>query len=84
MEKVEIVGVREVNFKDDDGREVSGRSLYYLMEADRVDGKMAGKFFVSAKRWSGLTYAPRVGDRVWVSYDRFGKASDFQLIDVAS
>ena len=77
MEKMEVVGTRSVDFKDDNGRQVSGLSLYYLMQSDGVDGRMAGKMFVSAQRLPGLSYLPKPGDHVMVNYDRYGRPVEF-------
>lgn len=80
MEKIEVLGVRDVDFTDDSGRRVSGKSVYYAMEDDRTDGRMAGKYFLSQQRIASLSYFPRPGDHVAVSYDRYGKPSEFQVI----
>ena len=80
MEKLEIVGLRDVKFTDDNGRTVDGISVYYLIDADGVTGKMAGKLFVSRDRVKNMGFFPVVGDTVEVSYDRFGKASGFKLV----
>lgn len=80
MEKMEIVGVRNVNFKDDSGRQVEGVSLYYLMDDDNTNGKMAGKMFLSAQRRLGMSYVPSPGDYVLVNYDRYGRPVEFSPI----
>lgn len=80
MEIIEVVGMREVNFTDDHGRQVDGTSIYYLIQADGVVGKMAGKLFVSKDRRSGMDYFPSVGEKVMVNYDRYGKPSQFKSI----
>lgn len=77
MEKMEIVGVREVNFKDDNGRQVAGVSLYYLMDDDRTNGKLAGKLFISTQRRQVMTYFPGPGEEVVVNYDRYGRPVEF-------
>ena len=80
MEKIEIVGLRDVNFTDDSGRVVDGTSVYYLTAVDDVQGKMSGKLFVSRERRKQLSFFPTVGDTVMVIYDRRGKAIDFQPV----
>ena len=80
MEKIDIVGLRDVNFTDDNGRTVDGTSVYYLISVDGVQGKMSGKLFVSRERRKQLSFFPSVGDTVMVSYDRRGKAIDFQPV----
>lgn len=84
MEKVQVVGLRSVSFKDDkDGREISGVSLYLLLDHDQVEGKMADKVFVSAKKLENLEYFPKVGEEVYLDYDRYGKVSRFQQLSKA-
>lgn len=80
MEKIEIVGLRDVNFTDDNGRMVDGTSVFYLTTADGVQGKMSGKLFVSRERRKQLSFFPSVGDTAAVFYDRYGKATDFQPV----
>ena len=80
MEIIEVVGLREVNFTDDNGRTVSGTSIYFLMASDGVDGKMSGKLFVSNERKKQMSYFPLIGDEVAVNYDRFGKPADFKPV----
>lgn len=80
MEKIEIVGVRELNFKDDNGRQVEGTQLYYLMDDDRTVGKMAGKLFLSVQRRSSVSFVPNPGDIVFVNYDRYGRPVEFMPV----
>lgn len=77
MEVMEIVGRRKVNFTDDNGRNVNGYSLYYVMDDDNTEGKMAGKMFLSEQRKEGLNYFPAPGEKVKVSYDRYGRPVEF-------
>ena len=80
MEIIEVVGLRDVNFTDDNGRTVDGTSVFYLMQSDGVVGKMAGKVFVGRERRKQLVFFPEVGDTCAVSYDRYGKVTEFKLV----
>lgn len=80
MDKMKIVGLRPVSFKDDNGRQVDGTSFFYLMDADGVVGQLAGKFFLSHLKRDGMDYVPTVGDEVWVYYDRYGKVNRFEKV----
>lgn len=80
MERIEVVGMRNVDFTDNKGRHVDGTSIYYLIEDTGVTGKMTGKLFISRDRKINTNYFPAVGDVVAVSYDRYGKPVDFELI----
>lgn len=77
MERIEVVGTRNVDFTDKQGRPVQGLSLYFLQYSDNVDGKMADKMFVGSGRLSTVGYLPKPGDVVDVHYDRFGKPVEF-------
>lgn len=79
-EMITIVGYRDVNFTDDSGKQVDGRSYYYTAGADGVVGVTAGKLFVSARNLADMKYKPSVGDEVVVFYNRYGKPSGFQKI----
>lgn len=80
METIMIVGMREVDFTDKDGRSVHGWSFYFTMEDSKVIGVMAGKVFVSADKLAFFSHSPSVGDTVRVMYNRFGKPEDFVLV----
>lgn len=80
MEILTIVGKREVNFQDDAGKKIDGVSFYFTMEADGVIGVMAGKLFLSRDRVNRLERVPAVGEKVAVSYDRYGKPTEFRPI----
>lgn len=79
MEVIEVVGLREVDFKDGD-KVIKGTSIYYLMIADDVQGKVSGKLFVGADRRDQIGGIPAVGEKVAVSYDRYGKPTQFKPI----
>ena len=80
-EKILIVGYRDVNFTDDSGRSVQGRSYYYEQEGvNNVTGVLAGKLFVSASVLGSMAEKPEVGDTVMVYYNRFGKPSSFSKV----
>lgn len=76
MEILEIVGRKHVDFTDDKGKHIVGWSIYYLMDDDHTEGKMAGKMFISEDRASSLQL-PVPGTKCEVSYDRYGRATRF-------
>lgn len=80
MEILTIVGKREVNFKDDQGKVIDGISFYFTMEADGVTGVMTGKLFLSRERCNRLDKLPGIGEKVAVVYDRYGKPTEFRPI----
>lgn len=81
MEEMLIVGMQDVNFTDDrTGQQVIGTSFYFTQQKDRVVGVFAGKMFVSNQKVAGLSYVPKVGDRVRVYFNRYGKPENFELV----
>lgn len=81
MEQIVIVGMQSVDFTDDrTGEQVIGTSLYFTQEKENVTGVAAGKMFVSDQKAAKLSYIPKVGDRVKVFYNRYGKPEDFELV----
>lgn len=79
MEIMTIVGIRRVDFKDQQGKHIDGYSLYYTMEADDVNGLSAGKLFVPVERAASLKL-PQPGENVEVMYDRYGKPVKFTVV----
>lgn len=76
MEVLEFVGRKHVDFMDDHGKHICGWSLFYLMDDDKTEGRMAGKMFISDDRCSKLTL-PVPGTVCEVSYDRYGRPTKF-------
>ena len=72
MEKMTVVGLRSVDFVDDNGRAVKGYSVYYTMDDPDVNGLMASKLFVQQARWDGLRVKPVPGSTYMVSYYAVG------------
>lgn len=67
---INIVGVRNVSFKDaQTGNEITGKSYYYLYQDNNVIGYAADKFFVS----SNVVDPFNVGHAYEVVYNRYGK-----------
>lgn len=79
MEIIEVVGLRDVSFKDGD-RLIEGSTIYLLIAADGVVGMKADKLFVGRDRSRNMEYFPKVGDKCAVSYDRYGKPTQFKPI----
>lgn len=79
--KAKIVGIRNVNFTDQNtGSVVSGKSYYYEFSEDGVEGKAAERVFVTSKRYTQLSARPAVGDEVNLEFSRSGKLSDVTKI----
>lgn len=80
MEKLTVVGLRSVDFVNDNGRAVKGYSVYYTMDDPDVNGMMASKLFVKHARWDGLRVKPVPGSTYMVFYDRYGRVANFELV----
>ena len=84
MAKMQVIGYRNVSFKDDKtNKEITGISIYTTCEDDRVTGLMAEKLFLGNRILSDTHYTPKVGDIVVVSYNKYGKPDDIQLVGSA-
>ena len=75
-EELTIVGLRHVNFKTEDGKSISGLTLFCEYTSDRIEGYGVEKVFVSD---NGLQLA--IGDVVSPIYNRYGKVAAVQLVD---
>lgn len=82
MERVNVVGKRNVSFTDRNGtgNVISGVSFFITFTKEDVEGLMTDKLFLSAGRMSGVGYVPKVGDCVEVIYDRYGKVIGFNPV----
>lgn len=79
--KAKIVGIRNVNFTDQQtGNVVSGKSYFYEFFEDGVEGMAADKVFVTDQRFAQLSVHPVVGEEVNLEFSRYGKLSNVTKI----
>lgn len=78
-----IVGVAPVEFTTDDGKTITGTTIYYTepLEPERGQGCFAGKLFLSAAKLAALDYTPSVGQEVELLFDRNGKVKSVNVVD---
>lgn len=78
-EKFVIVGYRNVDFTDEQGRKIEGYTLYYLQDVDddSITGQIAGKQFISSQR---VDYTPVLGDEVIFRYNKYGKIGAVEVV----
>ena len=83
MDGAKIEGVVEVDFKNEKGETISGKTLYYTepLDPDRGEGRFAGKIFFSAAKLAALDFAPVVGQVVNFLYDRGGRVKAVNVVD---
>ncbi len=78
-EELTIVGLRRTAFDTDDGKHISGISLFCEYTTDNIDGYGVEKIFISDKRLNGLILG--VGDVIQPIYNRYGKIAAVRLVD---
>ncbi|MEA4933444.1 MAG: hypothetical protein VB071_07695 [Lawsonibacter sp.] len=72
---MKIIKVVESSFKGDDGKEIEG-SYVYLVPADGKSGAQPERVFLSNDRLSGMGYAPKFGDTVYLFRNGYGRVID--------
>lgn len=71
MEKMKVVGYREVDFEDkESGKRIQGVSLYVNHTADDVHGEMAEKLFLRPDVMMDNQYSPVVGEVIGITWGR--------------
>ena len=83
MDGATVEGVVEVDFKNDKGETISGKTVYYTepLDPERGEGRFAGKLFFSTSKLAALNYSPIVGQVVHFLYDRGGKVKAVTVVD---
>lgn len=72
----QVIGYRNVNFKGQDGNDVTGVSYYLTQPIDKNgEGLSTEKVFLSTAKVAENGYRPQLGDRVEVQYNRYGKVA---------
>lgn len=67
---MKVVGMRKINFKAENGDQISGTRIYCTFEDDHIDGVGTEAFFLSDKKMDVPVY---VGDEIAISYNKYGK-----------
>lgn len=80
MEKWKVVGYRKVDFKDDQGRQVTGSKLYLARQPDNsnIVGLETQSLFISR---AYVDYVPQENETVMISYNRYGKVASIVPCD---
>ena len=68
---VTVTGYRRFRFTGNDGKEISGRTVYYGYEQDDVKGLVCEKVFLSDEKFKSVSFD--VGDTLNFEYNRYGK-----------
>jgi len=75
-----ILGIRPVNFTADDGRAISGTTIYVSFADEGVIGEAADKLFVSSTL--ALPVGLKPGDMVNITFNRKGKVDRITTDDI--
>lgn len=70
---MKIIGIRSSSFTGDDKSQISGRNIYLTYPLEKGEGLGSERIFVTDAKLNAWTYQPKVGDEVWVSYNRYGR-----------
>lgn len=80
---MEVIGIKDVNFKAKDGSNVIGLRLYVTDDTVKVnDGVACDSLFLSAHLLSMCGFGPagiEVGDHLLVTYNKFGKIQSVSI-----
>lgn len=63
--KADIVGIREVNYTNRDGRPVQGRNLYYVFEDSHINGNGADSVYLSDSQHRDKIFS--IGDSIRIA-----------------
>lgn len=77
MDEITCVGLREVDFVNNEGDRVSGMSVFYTQQDGNVEGVAAGKLWVPGYKWFELKVQPKVGGKYIVFYNKKGRVHSF-------
>lgn len=80
MEKIKVVGIRQVKFTAPDTKqEISGVRVYFLQDAPMrgLEGQSCDSVFLSNEAFNKLSYVPSIGQECNIDFNRYGKVSSF-------
>jgi len=80
---MKILGFENVKFNFNDGRTVQGVYVYLHDDGapkERVTGMRTERVFLSDAKCGACNFVPKVGDRVKILYNRYGKVDEIQTL----
>ena len=75
-----IVGIRRMKFTDNNNRPVEGTSIFLTYDDKNIEGQGTDKVFLNKDRIKSLERDPEVGDQIFISYNRYGKVDEVELM----
>lgn len=82
LETRKVAGYRRVEFRSDDGSDIHGWNVYFLIQmdkSDRQDGCRGDKVYIPDNVCRDSNYLPQVGDEITICFNRYGKVSKIIL-----
>lgn len=71
-----LVGMKDVNFKGQDGSQVTGWNLFFTYEDQYITGVGVEKIFIGNKTFGRVSFVPEIGSQCRLLYNKYGKVSD--------
>lgn len=76
MEIYTLVGMRDVDFKAQDGGQVTGWNFFFTYEDAHITGVGVEKVFIGNKTFNNLSFVPQIGGTCQLLYNKYGKVAD--------
>lgn len=76
-----IIGMREVNFTNNEGNLITGFRVWFTETDAHVEGFKADSAFISFATSNRNNYTPHVGDEIEIYYDKNGRIKSIQRIE---
>lgn len=73
-----IMGVKKVDFKGKDGKQLQGFNVYFAYKDEHIDGSGCDRIFLSPARFAEFAVVP--GHHYDAYYNRYGKIDSMQEI----
>ena len=70
---MDIIGIRPSSFTGEDKTQISGKNIYLTYPLEKGEGLGSERIFITDAKLNKWDYKPKVGDKVTVSYNRYGK-----------
>ncbi len=77
---VKIIGYRYSSFNTEDGKTIKGYNLFLTEPCEKGEGLSCERVYVQEKYLNECGYAPKCGDEVTLTYNRYGKCNGVVLV----
>lgn len=76
MEIYTLVGMRNVDYTNKNGKHVQGWNLYFTYEDPRIAGVGVEDVYIGKRYFDSLSFVPELGHSCQLVYNKFGDLSD--------